>query len=249
MNSDKTEYILFNHTNKAKTEESVIKINGERLYPSSYVNYLGVLIDEHLSFKHHINALCLKLRRANGMLAKIRHFVDGKTFKSLYFSLFNSHLSYCSQIWGRKYNSVLTNKLKSLQRIAICIINFSPFHSETSQLFRNMNLLNFSKSMKLKNCLFVYDFLKSNLPESFNTFFRNDEIHSHLTRNNDLKFHPAYFKTSRYGKDSIKYSCITAWNVNLPKLKNDLYLCYNCNIIDLKRSQFKNLLTSLLIFS
>ena len=92
LNSDKTEYILFSHPNKAKTEEFVIKINGKRLHHSSYVKYLGVLIDEHLSFKHHINALCLKLRRANGMLAKIRHFVDGKTLKSLYFSLFNSHL-------------------------------------------------------------------------------------------------------------------------------------------------------------
>ena len=250
LNSDKTEYILFSHPNKAKTEEFVIKINGKRLHHSSYVKYVGVLIDEHLSFKHHINALCLKLRRANGMLAKIRHFVDGKTLKSLYFSLFNSHLSYCSQIWGQKDNSVLTNKLKSLQRIAIRIINFAPFHSETSHLFRNMNLLNFSNSMRLKNCLFVYDFLKSNLPESFNTFFnRNNEIHSHFTRNNDLKLYPAYFKTSRYGKDSIKYSCITTWNVNLPKLKNDSYLCYNCNILDLKRSQFKKLLTSLLISS
>ena len=113
LNSDKTEFILFNHPNKAKTEEFVIKINGKRLYPSLYVKYLGVLIDEHHSFKHHIRTL-LKLRRANGILAKIRHFVDGKTLKSLYFSLFNSHLSYCSQIWGQKDNNVLTNKLKSL---------------------------------------------------------------------------------------------------------------------------------------
>ena len=63
------------------------------------------------------------------------------------------------------------------------------------------------------------------IPESFNTLFtRNNEIHSHFPRNNDLKLYPTYFKTSRYGKDSIKYSCITARNVNLPKLKNDSYL-------------------------
>ena len=84
-------------------------MNGKKLYPSSYVKYLGVLIDEHLKFKQHINSLCTKLRRANGMLAKIRHYVDPTTLKSIYYSILFSHLSYCSQVWGQK-NNTLTPK-------------------------------------------------------------------------------------------------------------------------------------------
>ena len=32
--------------------------------------YLGMVIDEHLTFKNHMNTMKLKLNRANGLLVK-----------------------------------------------------------------------------------------------------------------------------------------------------------------------------------
>ena len=41
------------------------------------------MIDEHLSFKTHINEVSLKLGRANGMIAKIRHYVNFETLVNI----------------------------------------------------------------------------------------------------------------------------------------------------------------------
>ena len=100
LNISKTELIIFRSTRKSIDCEIKIKLNGKRLYPSTHINYLGVLLDEHLSWKPHINALVKKLNRSNSMLSKIRHHVNKNTIRSIYFSIFSSHINYCCQVWG-----------------------------------------------------------------------------------------------------------------------------------------------------
>ena len=110
LNVNKTEYIIFHSPRKLIDYEINIKLNGKRLYPSKFIKYLGVLIDEHLSWKPHMFELIKKLNRSNSMLSRIRHYVNKNTIRSLYFSIFSSHLNYCCQVWGQNGNSHL-NKI------------------------------------------------------------------------------------------------------------------------------------------
>jgi retron-type reverse transcriptase len=64
LNSSKTELLIFRSKTKPVKFDLKIKINGRRLFPSSYVKYLGVYIDEHLLWYRHVNDLSVKLRRA-----------------------------------------------------------------------------------------------------------------------------------------------------------------------------------------
>ena len=56
LNASKTVLLIFKHPNKKINHEFRIKMNGKRLHPSKYVNYLGVLIDSHLNSSFHINS-------------------------------------------------------------------------------------------------------------------------------------------------------------------------------------------------
>ena len=91
LNAKKTEYILFRHKQKLVDFNLKIKLNGKKLYSSSYIKYLGISLDENLNWKKHISILSSKLRRANGALAKLRHFVPTKILTSVYYAIFNSH--------------------------------------------------------------------------------------------------------------------------------------------------------------
>ena len=53
------------------------------------VKYLliGVIIDQHLSWKHHISYIALKISRNIGIISRLRHFVPLKTLLSIYNSL------------------------------------------------------------------------------------------------------------------------------------------------------------------
>ena len=56
-----------------------LKLNEKKLYSASSVKYLGMNIDENLSWKQQVCDIAIKLNKANGILSKLRHFIDRKT--------------------------------------------------------------------------------------------------------------------------------------------------------------------------
>ena len=77
-----------------------IKIQGVKLKSTDQVKYLGLIIDHTLSsWDKHINELCIKLSKANGILSKLRHFVPPSTLISVYYAIFYSHLNYSILVW------------------------------------------------------------------------------------------------------------------------------------------------------
>ena len=61
------------------------------------------------------------------MLMKIRHFVQEKELRSMYFAVFSSHLSYGCQIWGQTKN-INSEKIFRLQNRAQRISDFAYFN-------------------------------------------------------------------------------------------------------------------------
>ena len=119
LNSNKTELLVFKpKRSKNSSYDIKIKINGQRLHPSNVVKYLGVYIDKDLNWNYHVNFVCDKLKRANGALCKLRHYVTEEILLSLYYSLFNSHLSYSAQVWAQHCN-LKNHCILTLQKQAV----------------------------------------------------------------------------------------------------------------------------------
>ena len=72
---------------------------------NKFMKYLRVNIDEHLTWKPHIDRISAKLNKAYAILSKIRHFVDQKTLKAIYHAIFEPHLYSSSLVWPQNFNS------------------------------------------------------------------------------------------------------------------------------------------------
>ena len=68
------------------------RLSGQKIRQKTCTKYLGVLLDEHLLLKDHVNTLKQKLNRANGTMAKLRHQLPFDILKTVYYSLFDTHL-------------------------------------------------------------------------------------------------------------------------------------------------------------
>ena len=99
LNSGKSELVIFRSKTKKELDEITIKINKSKLSPVPNVNYLGVVLDEFLSWDVHVNKLCKKPAQTNDILFKLRYYVPQKTCISVYFSLFDSVILYGSLAW------------------------------------------------------------------------------------------------------------------------------------------------------
>ena len=124
LNASKTEFVIFRSPWKRLDSIPRLKLAGKMLTPSKWVKYLGVHMDEHLNWKHHVSTIAAKLRRANGAISKIRHYVPTKTLLNVYHAIFVSHVRYAAQIWALCDNTT-THRIQTLQNIAIRLITFN----------------------------------------------------------------------------------------------------------------------------
>ena len=79
--SKKTKTVIFKSERKKLND--IVKFKGKRIYPTATVKYLGVKIDQYLTWQHNISNLSVKRNRANDLLLKIRKFVDDKILRSI----------------------------------------------------------------------------------------------------------------------------------------------------------------------
>ena len=100
------------------------------------LKYLGLMIDSNLSWKYHIEAICHKISKSVGIIAKIRHYVPRRVLLSIYNSLIVPYITYGVCAWG---NCALTfqRKIVNLQKRALRLIYFSKSREHAVPSFFN----------------------------------------------------------------------------------------------------------------
>ena len=91
LNTGKTEFIVFRPSRNKTSERLTLKLHHTKLFESSKIKYLGIIIDNKLNWKGHITELSKKLSRAVGLIYKIRHTRPTAVLRSLCFSIFHSY--------------------------------------------------------------------------------------------------------------------------------------------------------------
>ena len=100
---------------------STLCINGVELDEVEQTKFLGVIIDKNLSWAPHIDALSKKLRCNTGQINRIKDFIPAKYHKTLYHTLFESHLAYGVTVWGGVSETKLSS-LKTAQKHCIRVL-------------------------------------------------------------------------------------------------------------------------------
>ena len=93
--------------------DNVLKIRNHKIKKVDNVRFLGVIIDEKLTWEHHIENLAKKLNPSMIMIKRITKFVPKSEYMKIYDSLFKSHLSYCISTSG----GIPANKLQDVFHI------------------------------------------------------------------------------------------------------------------------------------
>ena len=203
LNPGKSDLVIFRSKTKKELDEINIKINKSKLSAVPDVNYIGVVLDEFLSWNAHVNNLCKKLAQTNGILSKLRHYVPQKTCISLYFSMSYSIVLYGSLAWQFTSKTNL-NRVFNLEKNFFCIITFSFYKDHSNPLFKDLKLHKLHDALKSEIIKFFYKFARNELPKSVcSQFYLVHEVHICNTRNNLLIYIPRMF-TSQYGNHSLR---------------------------------------------
>ena len=87
-----------------------IKINDQLIEKVKCTKFLGLYIDDELSWKKHINQISTKISKMTGIMAKVIPVLSILTLKTVYNTVVHPYLTYCSIIWRSTYPT----RLKSI---------------------------------------------------------------------------------------------------------------------------------------
>ena len=233
LNIKKTNYVLFSNKFSKFVSLSNIKIDNVKIERVFQTKFLGVVINEKLTWDNHILTVRNKISKGLGILSKIRNIVPCRVLISLYHALVHPHLEYCNIVWAASTCSAL-NKVFLLQKRAVRIITNSPWLAHTAPLFRKLNLLTIGQINKLQSACFMFKCVNCDVPIYFsNMFVTNINVHQHNTRQVDcLHVYPSRTKIRQF---SIAVYGIKIWNSLPENLRNIGTLTHF-------KKQYKNLL-------
>ena len=138
-----TEYMIIASTPKLKSLDysPLIKLAGKPLKRVEKSDYLGLIIDENLSWEEYVLTLVKKISSAVAAIKNV-NFLPRKTLVTLYQSIVESRLRYCNTVWGN-CGLILKNKLQTLQNRAARIVTRTKYGSvEPNELLKNLRWLN-----------------------------------------------------------------------------------------------------------
>lgn len=136
------------------------------------VKFLGIIIDNKMSWKQHINELSGRLSKSIFMLRKIVNIVDVNVARIAYFAIFHSYINYGIVLWGL---STDTNRIFILQKRAIRLLAKVKMGTHCRPLFQKLKILTLP-------CLLIHNILLYT-KKNIQNFCTHTDIHWHDTRN------------------------------------------------------------------
>lgn len=224
LNVSKTKILVIdNHNNENLKHFLGINFNGELIKREKSIKYLGLIIDEKLTWNDHVKLLKNKLISMAFAIYRINKIIPKKQLWLLYNAHFMSHLSYLNPIWN-KCNEYHLNEIQILQNKIIKTIENKPKLTSTVTLYKDkLNIRNFN----FLNTVTIIQKIKLNKIKCNINLNTVGNIQRTFLRN-ILDFRPNFFK-----KQGCKKSLLSNGILLYNTLPNEIKNIENIN-------QFKN---------
>ena len=234
INMTKCCYIHFKPKSSTPIIDPTLELKIEE-FPIKRVDctkFLGVVIDEKISWGPHVTALRRKLSYASATLYRIRDSIPEELHRDLYHTLFESHLTYCISAWGGASKSITAkvwtaqkhcirvlfgNKEKYLDKFNTCA-KARPYLNQSLddsffQLEHTKPLFTKHKILALENLYTYHTFM-----ETFKILKLRTPISLYSLYNKSVRKETNLIVSSSSTNDFIARST-TLWNIIAPKLK------------------------------
>ena len=151
-------------TNKhASTESFAINVDSNRIERTSTYKYLGVIVDQQLTWKEHCKWLCCTSSKYVSVIYKVKHYVNNQALRMLYHSCINSRVQYGIIAWGIAATFHLKPLSVVLNRAMRCLITDKLLTNKVTNIYKMQKILQLKDIYNLE----VSKFMSNILPLSY----------------------------------------------------------------------------------
>ena len=207
LNTDKTEYMVVGHKRQTNRIQGPLEvnINGGPIKRVKKVKYLGITVDENLTWNEQYKNLKGKIKNALSSLRKLKNILPQSKLDQVYKALLESHLRYSDELWGSLSNTKLDH-LQRLQTRARTLIEGSRLKDGW-----RCNWLSVQNLIKFDRVVMIYKIMNGLCPDNLRgRLVTRSQISSYQTRNQLDIDTPR--QNLEFSKNSFFYSGAKTWN-------------------------------------
>jgi hypothetical protein len=180
VNISKTQYMIFKVKN---INDFDLDINKQSIKRTNITKFLGVHLDDQISWKTHIESIEKKLIKNIRLMSLVNKKLDLVSLKLVYNTIILPHINYCAEVWGNVKKSQLHNLIMLQKRAIRCVGKFGK-RTSTSSFFKTNKLLKLKDIIKYKLILLGYKANLHSLPQNIQQHFNwQHNVHNYPTRN------------------------------------------------------------------
>ena len=213
LNIDKTNFIIFTTPDRRKKLNipNTLKVNNIMINRTDQAKYLGLIIDEELSWKHHIDMLCNRIKRFFPSFYTLRNFINIDHAKSIYYATLHSRIKYGIALYGAADKNII-EPLQILQNKLLRVLTKKDPMYSTNKIHNELELLKINYIYESEVLSFVYNCVNRNVPDALGNYFTlMSDTHTINTRNKNHILRDPCLK-SKIGRLSVKQRGVQLWN-------------------------------------
>ena len=157
-----------------------LKLFGTPILRQNSTKFLGILIDDKLTWKNHAHFVIGKISRMIGILYKIKNNLTLSALRTIFLSLIQPSIQYGIVFWY-SVSSDLRCKIFRLQKKAVRLITNSARLAHSEPLFKKCKILQLEDLHRLEVNKFIHR--EVCFANNFN-FVQHADIHRYPTRSN-----------------------------------------------------------------
>ena len=168
INTNKSKCMIITSRQRRKHlthTELTLSVNGQKLECVDNLKILGLIIDENLSWKYHIDNLYKNLSSLTGLLWRIRNYLSDDMKVLFYNSFILSRLDYCICTWGGATKIYLEKLHKIQKRVARIILNVDFNEMTSKDMFYNLKWMSIYDRIYFKRCIDMYKIANDLVPQ------------------------------------------------------------------------------------
>jgi hypothetical protein len=236
LHPNKTRYILFHSKGKSLN----ISLKGVKLTQVSNTSeelsfkFLGVHIDESLSWSSHVTHVKKKLSNIYFALCRYKNYFPAKLKINLYNALFKSYMEYCLPIWGEAKSVTVIDKI---QKRMVRALFYGKGFAHSEPILKKYGILKLKDLYHQRVIITCYKIRNEATPESLHDLFVWDES---SRRRGEIKI-PGKIPAHSYKLPAYTFAQI--WNLHQ---KDDIIRGCTNNIMYCPKIVGKNVAISLM---
>ena len=212
-NKSNTMLVTSNYNAKNHDNQLCISLNGNKLQDVKDLTYLGVVIDNTLSWDTHVRKVCKTVSFIVSRLARLSNSLPKEVLLQIYNASIQPQIDYALTVWGITTDQNL-HKVQRLQNYAARVItnNFDYVNVRGIELVHQLGWMDVKQRIKYFELLLMFKCIHGMAPSHLcNNVILECEVSERITRSHCMDLYLP-FPATEFSKRLFFYRGAKAWN-------------------------------------